>query len=89
MIPAEISVQIDEKAIREHLEKRLDEVLHTQLWYVSVKRLAALMDMSERYLEDAILSDPRMRVLECRKNRKIWYPAEAAFKVIQEITSEW
>lgn len=89
MIPTSIELKIDERAIREHVEKRLDEVLHTQLWFVSVKRLAALMDMSERYLEDSILRDPRMRVLERRKNRKVWYPAAAALKVIDEITSEW
>lgn len=89
MIPAKVEIAIDEKLIRDQIEKRLDEVLTAQLWFVSVKRLATLMDMSERYLEDSILCDPRMKVLERRRNRKIWYPAEAAFKTILEITNEW
>lgn len=70
MIPAKVEIAFDEKLIRDQIEKRLDEVLTSQLWFVSVKRLAALMDMSERYLEDSILCDPRMKILERRRKWK-------------------
>lgn len=45
--------------------------------------------MSKRYLEDEVISDVRMKAIEIRKNRKRWWPAEKAFEVIMEITSEW
>lgn len=88
MIP-KINIELDEKAVREHLEKRLDEIANQQLWLVDVKRLSQLTCMSIRHLEEEILHHPKMRMIEIRKNRKRWWPAEQAFKAIMEITSEW
>lgn len=89
MIPSQIEVNIDKKAIQEHIEKQLNEAIQSQLWLVSVERLVQLTDMSKRWLEDEILCDPRMRAIERKKNRKRWYLAQQAFEVINEITSEW
>ncbi len=89
MIPTQIALNIDKKAIQEHIEKQLNEAIQAQLWLVSVERLVQLTDMSKRWLEDEILCDPRMRAIERKKNRKRWYLAQQAFEVITEITSEW
>ncbi|MDM5351576.1 hypothetical protein QUF65_11820 [Lysinibacillus sphaericus] len=89
MIPSQIEVNLDKKAIQEHIEKQLNEAIQSQLWLVSVERLVQLTDMSKRWLEDEILCDPRMRAIERKKNRKRWYLAQQAFEVINEITSEW
>ena len=89
MIPTQIALNLDKKAIQQHIEKQLDEAIQAQLWLVSVERLALLTDMSKRWLEDEILCDPRMRAIERKKNRKRWYLAQQAFQVISEITSEW
>jgi len=45
--------------------------------------------MSKRFLEDEILSDPRMRVIERRKSRKRWWFYKQAVEVIKEIVDEW
>ncbi|WGT39056.1 hypothetical protein QH639_25300 [Lysinibacillus sp. 1 U-2021] len=89
MIPSQIEVNLDKKAIQQHIEKQLDNAIQSQLWLVSVERLAQLTDMSKRWLEDEILCDPRMRAIERKKNRKRWYLAQQAFEVINEITSDW
>ncbi|WP_368044755.1 hypothetical protein [Lysinibacillus sphaericus] len=89
IIPSQIEVNLDKKAIQEHIEKQLNEAIQSQLWLVSVERLVQLTDMSKRWLEDEILCDPRMRAIERKKNRKRWYLAQQAFEVINEITSEW
>lgn len=89
MIPTQIELSLDKKAIQRHIEKQLDDAIQSQLWLVSVDKLAQLTDMSKRWLEDEILNDPRMKAIERKKNRKRWYLAQQAFEVISEITSEW
>lgn len=90
MIPtANIEVQIDKNAVRQYINQKFDEEIHQALWFVDVKRLADLTCMSERFLEDEFLSDPRMRAIEMKKSRKRWYPAGKAQEVILEIANEW
>lgn len=85
----EINVQIDKRAIQQHIEKQLDDCIQAQLWFVDAEKIASLTCMSVRFLNEDILTDPRMRVIEKRKNRKRWWPAKQALEVINEIMSEW
>ena len=91
MIPnASIEVQIDQAAIRHYINQKIDEEVQQLIWFVDVKRLAELTSMSERFLEEEFLSDPRMKVIEMKKSRKRWYPAKVAQEVILEIIkSKW
>ncbi len=89
MIPTEISVQIDKQAIKQYVEKKLDEAIQAQLWMVDVNKLSELTCISKRYLEQEILSDVRFRAIERKKNSKRWYMAHEAFALVDEITSEW
>lgn len=90
MIPAEINIQIDEKAIRDQIEKRLDEVIHETLILIDVKGLAKKLSMSERFIEDEFLRDPRVRQHEVRKNKKRWYWYKPTLEAITEIiNTDW
>lgn len=89
MIPANIEVNIDKQAIRQYIEKRLDEEVRETFWLIDLEKLAALTCMSKRFLDESVLSDIRMRAIEIRKNRKRWWPYRQALQVIEEITSEW
>ena len=89
MLPAEINIQLDKQAIQKHVEKRLDEAIAAQLWFVDVDKLSQLTCMSRRFLEDEVLSDVRMRAIERRKARKRFYSAAQALQVITEIMDEW
>lgn len=90
MFPAaNIEVQIDKNAIRQYINQKIEEEVKRTLWFVDVKRLADLNCMSERFLEDEFLADPRMRAIEMKKSRKRWYPAGKAQEVILEIANEW
>lgn len=89
MIPANIEVNIDKQAIRQYIEKRLDEEIREILWMIDLDKMAELTCMSKRWLEDVITSDVRMRSIELKKNRKRWWPYRQAFEIINEITSEW
>lgn len=85
----DVSVQFDKQALHDYIQVQIDAAINTRLWFVTVEDLAKLTNMSKRFLEGEILCDPRMKVIERRKARKRWWPAEQAFKVINEITTEW
>ncbi|MEQ6050177.1 hypothetical protein U2I53_14100 [Lysinibacillus capsici] len=89
MIPANIEVNFDKQAVRQYIEKRLDEEIRETLWLIDLDKMAALTCMSKRWLEDVITCDTRMRSIEIKKNRKRWWPYRQAFEFINEITSEW
>lgn len=89
MIPAQLAVNIDKAAIRGYIEKRLDEEINDVLWLIDIKKLASLCCMSERYCEQMITSDVRMRAIERRKQRKRWWPYREAMQIVDEITKDW
>lgn len=90
MIPsAEVSINIDKKAVKEFIEQELSKQVRQQLILADINKLSELTCMSTRYLEEEILHDPRVRVHERRKNRKRWWLAQPTFQAIVDIVSEW
>ncbi|NEU29959.1 hypothetical protein GN156_04100 [bacterium LRH843] len=89
MIPANISVQIDEQAIRDYIQKELDKQILHNLLLIDINKLAEITSMSPRYLEDELLCDPRIRIHERRKNRKRWWIYKPTIEAIIEILDEW
>lgn len=89
MFPAKLEVVVDEQLVKDEVKKQVSSIVFNQLWFVDLEKIAELSSMSKRYLEDEVVSDVRMKAIEIRKNRKRWWPAEKAFEVIMEITSEW
>ncbi|MGH0667921.1 hypothetical protein [Bacillus paranthracis] len=89
MIPANVQVNIDEKAIKEYILQQIDQQFHETILMVDLEKLAVITSMSKRFLEDEILSDPRMRLIERRRNRKRWWFYKQALEVIVEIVNEW
>lgn len=87
---ATIKVEASEKLIRERLEKRIDEIADEVLLLIDVKGLAKRLSMSERFVEDQFLNDPRIRLQEVKKNRKRWYFYKPTIEAITEILrTEW
>lgn len=89
MIPAQLSVNIDETAIRDYIHKQIDQQIQESLLLIDLKKMAEITSMSPRYLEEQILKDPRMRLIERRKDRKRWWIYKEAVIVIQAILDEW
>lgn len=84
-----MQVDIDGQAVRDFIESQLQRQINQQLVLVDINKLSQLTCMSSRYLEEEILCDPRVRMHECKKNRKRWWLAQPTFKAIEEIVSEW
>lgn len=89
LVPANIQVNVDEKAIKEYIQQKLDNQLHETLLLIDLEKLAVVTSMSKRFLEDEILCDPRMRLIERRKSRKRWWFYKQSLNVITEIVDEW
>ncbi|MEH6931488.1 hypothetical protein [Bacillus sp. JJ783] len=89
MLPANVQVNIDEKAIKKYILQQIDQQLHETLLMIDLEKLVVITSMSKRFLEDEILSDPRMRLIERRRNRKRWWFYKQALEVITEIVDEW
>ncbi|PFT97982.1 hypothetical protein COK81_05800 [Bacillus thuringiensis] len=89
MIPANVQVNIDEKAIKDYIQQQIDRQIHETLLMVDIEKLVTITSMSKRFLEDEILSDPRMRLIERRRNRKRWWFYKKALEVITEIVNSW
>ena len=89
MIPANVQVFLDKKQVEKCIKKQVNLHLHETLFLVDLEKLATLTSMSKRFLEDEILSDPRMLVIERRKSRKRWWLYKQSVEVIQEIVNAW
>lgn len=90
MIPAKLELVIDEKLYRDQLEKRANEIADEALLLIDVKGLAKKLSMSERFIEDEFLQDPRVRLHEVKKSRKRWYFYKPTIEAITEILrAEW
>lgn len=90
MIPAKLELVIDEKLYRDQLEKRANEIADEALLLIDVKGLAKKLSMSERFIEDEFLQDPRIRIHEVKKSRKRWYFYKPTMEALTEILkSDW
>lgn len=89
MIPAQVNIDIDQKQVREYIESELQKQINQQLLLVDVNKLSEITCMSVRYLEDEILTDPRVKLHERRKNRKRWWFYEPTIEAIKNIVDEW
>lgn len=89
MIPAQVQVELDQDQIREYIEMEIQKVINQQLLLVDINKLAQLTSMSPRFLEEYILSDPRVKLHERRRDRKRWWIYEPTMKAILSIIDEW
>ncbi|WP_238649731.1 hypothetical protein [Paenibacillus piscarius] len=90
MIPAAtVNIEVDQQAIARIIEEQISKQVHQQLLLMDINKIAELTSMSVRYLEDEILSDPRVRMYERKKQRKRWWLAQPTLKAIEEIVSSW
>src|SRR5690625_5751394 len=88
MIPSEVSIRIDEKALEDYIESQLQKQINQQLLLVDINKLSELTCMSVRYLEGEILKDPRVKIHERKKNRNRWWLYEPPVEAIKDILDE-
>jgi hypothetical protein len=89
MIPASVKVEINEKEIMGYLQSKIDESIQEALIMWDLDMMSKKMCLSKRFIEDTFLRDPRMKLLERRKERgkRIWFYKES-LEIIKQIMDE-
>lgn len=88
MINIEVNVEQDE--IRSYINEKLDESMRETLFTWDIVEMSKRTCMSRTFLEQEFLHDPRMRLLERRKEKgkRFWY-YEDSLKAMRIIMDEW
>lgn len=87
---AEIKVNINQSEIRDYIIQRLDETLNQLLFTWDIEEMSKRTCMSKSFLENEFLRDPRMKLLERRKEKgkRFWFYEESK-QVMKKIMDEW
>lgn len=90
MTIANVNIEVNQHEIRDYINKKLDESLRKALFTWDIVEMAKRTCMSRTFLEQEFLHDPRMKILERRKEKgkRLWF-YEPSLKVMQEIMDEW
>ena len=86
---AQVQIEINEQEVRDFIEKELQKKINQQLLLVDINKLSELTSMSPRFLEEHIISDPRVKLHERRRDRKRWWIYEPTMKAIISIINGW
>ncbi|WP_112181644.1 hypothetical protein [Paraliobacillus zengyii] len=92
MIPAQISVEVNEEEIKEYIQQKINQQLTDQLHFVDINRLVYMTSLSKRYLEDEFLHKPSVKLLERRKNergKRIWLYPQVLEAIKSIMDSDW
>lgn len=86
----ELTVNINEDEIRKYIHEKLDEHLRNIFFTWDIDEMSKRTCMSKSFLENEFLRDPRMKLLERRKEKgkRFWFYEESK-KVMKEIMEEW
>lgn len=87
---AEIQVNVNQTEIRSYINQKLEEQLKEALFTWDLDQMSKRTCMSKSFLENEFLQDPRMRLLERRKEKgkRFWFYEESK-QVMKEIMNEW
>ncbi|MGE7954644.1 hypothetical protein [Lysinibacillus xylanilyticus] len=89
MIPANVQINIDEKAIKEYIQEQIDSQIRETILFIDIEGLVKITNFSKRFLEDAVLSDPRVKQFQRQRARKRFWFYEPTIEAIKEIVDEW
>lgn len=83
-------VKINQAEIKSYIDQKLEENLTKSLFTWDIEEMAKRTCMSKSFLENEFLRDPRMRLLERRKEKgkRYWFYEESKL-VMKQIMDEW
>jgi hypothetical protein len=83
-------INLDQREIKSYIDEKLDEIIHETFFMWDIDQMAKRTCMSKTFLENEFLKDPRMRLLERRKEKgkRYWF-YEQSLEVMKEIMDQW
>lgn len=87
---AQINIDVDQQQIRDYINKKIDESIKQTMFMWDINEMAKQTCMSKSFLENEFLQDPRMKLLERRKEKgkRYWF-YEESLRVMKQIMDEW
>ncbi|MGM0965839.1 MAG: hypothetical protein ACQEWS_13615 [Bacillota bacterium] len=87
---AEVQVNLNQTEIRSYIDQKLEDQLKDAFFTWDIEQMAKRTCMSKSFLENEFLHDPRMKLLERRKERgkRFWFYEESK-EVMKQIMDEW
>lgn len=87
---AQIKVDVNQDEIRNYINQKLEESIEETLFTWDVEQMVKRTCMSRSFLDQEFLHDPRMKLLERRKEKgkRFWFYEESK-RVMREIMDEW
>ncbi|PRS42907.1 hypothetical protein C6Y01_09775 [Bacillus sp. NMCC46] len=85
-----LDVAVNQDEIRNYINQQLESALEEVLFTWDIDEMSKRTCMSKRFLENEFLHDPRMKLLERRKERgkRFWFYEESK-EVMKQIMDEW
>jgi hypothetical protein len=83
-------VKINQAEIKSYIDQKLEENLKQTLFTWDIEEMSKRTCMSKSFLENEFLRDPRMKLLERRKEKgkRFWF-YEKSIEVMKQIMGEW
>jgi hypothetical protein len=83
-------VKINQAEIKSYIDQKLEENLKQTLFTWDIEEMSKRTCMSKSFLENEFLRDPRMKLLERRKEKgkRFWF-YEKSIEVMKQIMDEW
>lgn len=87
---ANVTFDIDTNEVKKDILKKLENEFNEFLFTWDLDEIARRTCMSKSFLENEFLQDPRMKLIERRKERgkRYWFYKES-IEVMKEIMDEW
>ncbi|UJF27459.1 hypothetical protein [Planococcus sp. 107-1] len=85
-----IELKVNEAEIRELINEKLDAAIKDVLFTWDINEMAKRTCMSKSFLENEFLDDPRMKILERRKEKgkRYWF-YEESLQAMKQIMDSW
>lgn len=87
---AEIKVNLNNEEMKKYIIQKLEESLKEAFFTWDIDQMSKQTCMSKSFLENEFLHDPRMKLLERRKEKgkRYWFYEESK-RVMKEIMDGW
>ncbi|WHX46290.1 MULTISPECIES: hypothetical protein [Bacillus] len=87
---AELNISLNQDELRTYINDQLNSAIAKTLFTWDIDEMSKRTCMSKSFLENEFLHDPRMKLLERRKERgkRFWFYEESK-EVMKQIMDEW
>lgn len=87
---AQVNIDVNQEEVRKYINEKIDDAISQSFFTWDIEEMAKRTCMSKSFLENEFLRDPRMKLLERRKEKgkRFWF-YEQSLQAMKQIMDEW